>query len=36
MRHRTYLTLGRLVELPPEELKAEWVRRFGVPAPNLS
>ena len=36
MARRPYVTLGRLAELPPEELKAEWVRRFGVPAPNLS
>lgn len=30
------MTLGRLAELPPEDLKAEWARRFGAPAPNLS
>lgn len=36
MARRTYMTLWRLVELPPEELKAEWARRFGAPAPTLS
>lgn len=36
MARRLYLTLGRLGELPPEELKIEWVRRYGAPAPNLS
>ncbi|OHT18226.1 DUF2924 domain-containing protein [Edaphosphingomonas haloaromaticamans] len=30
------MTLGRLAELPPEELRMEWARRYGVPAPNLS
>lgn len=36
MGRRPYLTLGRLAELPPEELKAEWARRYDAPAPNLS
>lgn len=36
MARRSYLTLGRLAELPPEDLKAEWARRLGAPAPNLS
>ena len=36
MGRRSYLTLGRLGELPPEELKHEWARRYGAPAPNLS
>lgn len=36
MVRRAYITLGRLAELPPEELKQEWGRRFGAPAPNLS
>jgi hypothetical protein len=36
MARRVYITLGRLAELPPEELKAEWARRYGAPAPNLS
>ena len=36
MAPRAYVTLGRLDELSPEELKAEWARRYGVPAPNLS
>jgi len=30
------MSLGRLADLPPEDLKAEWVRRFGAPAPALS
>ena len=30
------MTLGRLAELPPEELRAEWARRFGAPAPTVS
>lgn len=36
MGRKPYMTLARLAELPPEELKAEWVRRFGAPAPALS
>lgn len=36
MARRAYVTLGRLAELPPEELKREWARRFGAPAPLLS
>jgi hypothetical protein len=36
MARRAYMNLGRLAELPPEGLKAEWVRRFGLPAPLLS
>lgn len=36
MGRRPYLTIGRLAELPPEDLKAEWVHRYGAPAPNLS
>ena len=30
------MNLGRLAELSPEDLKQEWERRFGVPAPALS
>lgn len=30
------MNLGRLAELPPEDLKHEWERRFGAPAPALS
>lgn len=30
------MTLARLAELPAAELKAEWLRRYGAPAPNLS
>ena len=30
------MNLGRLAELPPEDLKAEWARRFDASAPNLS
>jgi hypothetical protein len=36
MRRRSYLTLWRLAELPGEELKTEWARRYGAPSPNLS
>lgn len=36
MGKRASLTLGRLAELPPEELRVEWARRFGAPAPMLS
>ena len=36
MEGRAYITLGRLAEMPPEELKQEWARRFGAPAPSLS
>ncbi|MFZ5742911.1 MAG: DUF2924 domain-containing protein [Pseudomonadota bacterium] len=36
MGRRPYLTLGRLAELPPEDLRQEWARRYGAPAPNLS
>lgn len=36
MGRKPYLTLGRLAELPPEALKQEWARRFGVLAPALS
>lgn len=36
MVRRTYMKVGRLAELPPEELRKEWVRRFGAPAPSLS
>ena len=36
MARHAYITLGRLAELPPEELREEWVRRFGAPAPSLS
>lgn len=36
MARRAYITLARLAELSPEDLKAEWARRFGGPTPNLS
>jgi hypothetical protein len=36
MGRKPYLTLGRLAELPPKDLKQEWKRRYGAPAPNLS
>lgn len=36
MVRRVYITLGQLAELPPDELKQEWARRFGAPAPSLS
>lgn len=31
MARRAYMTLGQLAELPPEDLKAVWTRRFGTP-----
>lgn len=36
MGRKPYLTVGRLAELPPEDLKQEWARRYRAPAPNLS
>jgi hypothetical protein len=36
MKRRGYITLGRLADLPLEDLKQEWVRRYGAPAPSLS
>ena len=36
MGRRSSMTLDRLAELSLEDLKAEWVRRYGAPAPNLS
>ncbi|HET9645613.1 MAG TPA: DUF2924 domain-containing protein [Burkholderiaceae bacterium] len=36
MGRRPYLNLARLAEMSGEELKAEWARRYGAPAPNLS
>ncbi len=36
MARRAYITLGRMAELPLDDIKAEWKHRFGAPAPNLS
>lgn len=36
MGRQRYLSFARLAELPGEDLKAEWARRYGAPAPNLS
>lgn len=36
MGRRPYVTMARLCELPLEDLKQEWARRYGAPAPNLS
>ena len=36
MGRRPYITLERLAELPPGDLRVEWGRRFGGTAPNLS
>ena len=33
---RAYLTLERLADLPLEDLKLEWARRYGAPSPKLS
>lgn len=35
MGHRPYITLQRLSELPAADLKEEWARRYGAPAPDL-
>lgn len=36
MARRTYMTLGRLAELPLEMLKEEWACRYSAPTPNIS
>lgn len=36
MGRRSYLTLARMMELPIDELKAEWARRYGAPAPYIA
>ncbi len=36
MGRRAYITLDRLAEMPTDELKSEWARRYPAPAPNLS
>lgn len=36
MGARRHLTLGRLADLSSEDLKSEWARRYGAPAPGLS
>ena len=36
MARHAYITLRRLAELLPEDLKVEWAHRFGAPAPSLS
>ncbi|MBK6801975.1 MAG: DUF2924 domain-containing protein [Novosphingobium sp.] len=36
MGRQRYLSLARLTDLSGEELKAEWARRYGAPAPALS
>lgn len=36
MARRSYMTLARMLELTPEQLKAEWARRYDAPAPNLA
>ena len=36
MVRQPYMTLARLADLPVEDLKAEWARRYGAPAPSLS
>jgi hypothetical protein len=33
---RSYLTLDKLSDLPIQDLKTEWARRYGAPAPNIS
>ena len=36
MGRRPNMSLARLTGLPVEDLKTEWTRRFGAPAPGLS
>ena len=36
MPRGTHITLGRLAQLSPEDLKAEWTRRYCAAAPNLA
>ena len=36
MGRRAYITLDRLAEMPTDELRAEWARRYAAPTPNLS
>ncbi|MEP2726950.1 DUF2924 domain-containing protein [Roseibium sp.] len=36
MGRRATITLDRLAEMSTEELRAEWVRRYAAPTPNLS
>ena len=36
MARGTYMTLERLQNLPLEDLRTEWARRYGVTAPRLS
>lgn len=36
MRRRPTVNLARLAVMPSEDLKLEWARRYGAPAPNLS
>ena len=36
MGRRPNMSLARLAGLPVEDLKTEWARRFGAPAPGLS
>jgi Protein of unknown function (DUF2924) len=36
MEGRRHVALGRLADLSSEDLKAEWARRYGAPAPGLS
>jgi hypothetical protein len=35
MVRRPYLNLARLADLSGEELKTEWARRYGAPAPAI-
>lgn len=36
MARGPYVTLDRLAEMPAEDLKTEWARRYAAPAPTLS
>lgn len=36
MTRRSYMTLAQIAEMDPAGLAAEWARRYGAPAPNIS
>ena len=36
MARKPYMNIGRLAELSAEDLKSEWARRYGAPAPAIS
>lgn len=36
MTRQSYLTLVQIADMDPAGLAAEWARRYGAPAPNIS